>query len=294
MTIYQCSDWTFSPDSQEIIYSDERSEQLPTRLNNCLLTLISSRGSTVSYDELLLKVWGTTHKDSSTISSVISEVRKLVGCGKDGKRVIITVPKRGYRFTQLVDVIEDEQLLQDIQRNQHSSTKPPLSIPQQDKHSKNLESVNTGADPLPKTTSSNRNQWVWLVIVALLAVFLLTFNLLEGSSNNITVKKTDVFSFSDYEVISHESGSEDEFDVSKDGHWLTYVNKAPNVTPSLIVQNLSTGRKQTLTANGEYYFGSPVFSFDAIQIVFHKQTAQHCEVWLADFSTFNLESSKTK
>ena len=294
MTIYQCSDWTFSPDSQEIIYSDERSEQLPTRLNNCLLILISSRGSTVSYEELLLKVWGTTHKDSSTISSVISEVRKLVGCGKGGKKVIVTVPKRGYRFTQLVDVIEDEQLFQDTQRNQQSSAKSLLLIPQADKHFKGLESVNTGAEPVPKETSSNRNQWVWLVIIVLLAASLLAFNLLKGFSNNALVNKTDAFSFSDYEVISHEKGSEDEFDVSKDSQWLIYVNKAPNVTSSLIVQNLSTGRKQTLTASGENYFGSPVFSYNAKQIVFHKQTAKHCEVWLADFSTFNLESSKTK
>ena len=31
----------------------------------------------------------------------------------------------------------------------------------------------------------------------------------------------------DYEVLTHEQGREDEFDISNDGRWLTYVNKGP-------------------------------------------------------------------
>jgi DNA-binding winged helix-turn-helix (wHTH) protein len=121
MTIYRSENWTFISDSQEFIYNDGRTQQLPSRLSACLLTLISSAGKTVSYDDLLIKVWGTTHKDASTISSVISEVRKLIGCGKDGSKLIVTVPKRGYRFTHSVSIVDDEPLLQVTQVNEHNS-----------------------------------------------------------------------------------------------------------------------------------------------------------------------------
>ena len=111
MTVYKFENWTFISDSQELIYPGGQKQQLPSRLSACLLTLISSAGKTVGYDELLIKVWGTTHKDSSTVSSVISELRKLIGCGKDGKKIIVTVPKRGYRFTQEVSIVDDEEFL---------------------------------------------------------------------------------------------------------------------------------------------------------------------------------------
>ncbi|MEW6989636.1 winged helix-turn-helix domain-containing protein [Colwelliaceae bacterium 6441] len=296
MTVYQSENWTFVSDSQELIYHDGHKQQLPSRISACLLTLISSAGKTVSYDELLLKVWGTTHKDASTISSVISEVRKLIGCGKGGIKIIVTVPKRGYRYTQPVNIVDDEQWAQVVHDNEHNlekRIKPLEKAPL-------LQSSTIPKDTTSSTESDLHNNPVkykqWIILVAFVALLATVFTItsLFDFSNASSVKKVAADSFGHYEVLSHETGREDEFDVSRDGRWITYVNKAPNVKPSLIVQELSSGRKQTLVASGDYYFGSPVFSSDAKQLVFHKQSEQHCEVWLADLSAFNLEPSKTK
>jgi len=296
MTVYKSESWTFIPDSQELIYNDGRKQQLPSRVNKCLLTLISAPEKTISYDELLLKVWGTTHKDASTISSVISEVRKLIGCGQNGKKIIVTIPKRGYRYTQLVEVIEGEYFTQGVHQNPHSSISlkaESLSIDKSSPKSKDFN-TNTTTESMQKATSPIRKLWVWPVIIAILVAFLFMTDSLKNFNKSVAIKKNDIYSFADYEVLSHEAGREDEFDVSSDGRWLAYVNKSPNAKPSLIVQDLNSGRKQVLTASGEYYFGSPVFSQDAKQIVFHKQTNLQCEVWLIDFSAFNLESSERK
>lgn len=131
------------------------------------------------------------------------------------------------------------------------------------------------------------------IFIALLAIAYV-LNVVLDFNNNAPVEKAEPYSFIDYEVLSHEVGREDEFDTSRDGRWLAYVNKAPNVKPSIIVQELHSGRKQVLTASGDYYFGSPIFFNDTKQLVFHKQTEQSCEVWLADLSDFNLESRNTK
>lgn len=294
MTLYKSENWTFNSGSQELIYLDGQKQQLPSRISACLLTLISSAGKTVTYDELLVKVWGTIHKDASTVSSVISEVRKLIGCGKGGNKIIVTVPKRGYRFSQTVMIIDDETSLQAVQGTEHNSEYLSTESLEPERPLKNSKTSGVALEIAPKSKGIKNKQWIWLgVFVAILAVvfavtFLLNFN------NDVVVKKEDAYSFSDYEVLSHEAGTENEFDVSQDGRWLAYVNKGANVKPSLIIQELNSGQKQTLSASGDYYFGSPVFSSDSKQLVFHKQTKQGCEVWLADFSDFNLDATKTK
>ena len=294
MTVYKSENWTFNSESQELIYLNGQKKQLPSRINACLLTLISSVGKTVSYDELLETVWGTTHKDASTISSVISEVRKLIGCGKDGKKIIVTVPKRGYRYTQSVSIVDVEPFLQVAQENEHNSESIIIESLEPELPLKNSKIPNLAIETAPHSKVIISKQWTWLgVFITFLAV-LFVLNLVLDFNNDIPLKKEGAYSFANYEVLSHEAGKEDEFDVSRDGRWLTYVNRGANVKPSLIIQDLNSERKQILTASGDYYFGSPVFSNDAKQLVFHKQTKKRCEVWLADFSDFNLEASNTK
>lgn len=291
MTVYKCLNWTFSPDSQELIYADGNREQLPTRLSNCLLTLISSSGKTVSYDELLLKVWGTKHKDSSTISSVISEVRKLVGCGKQGKKIIVTVPKRGYRFAEPVEVLTDEGLSDSIQPIDIAST-PDVDnalLPPTHASETSLEKT-VSAQPAISLETDNKSKWFWLCI----AVFLFVITWVFSAYFTANVDEENLAFSSSYEVVSHDTGREDEFDVSQDGKWLIYVNKAPNVKPSLIVKELISGKVQKLVATDDSYFGSPVFSSDAKKIAFHKQTNQTCEVWIADFSEQMLDDKHTQ
>lgn len=304
MTIYKSSNWTFIPDSQELIYFDGHSEQLPARLNNCLQTLISSNGSTVSYDELLLKVWGTTHKDASTISSVISEVRKLIGCGKGGKKIIVTVPKRGYRFTLTVDVIEHEELNNISELTEIKQTAPTSELIKEHGQTK-AKTINyevsetnshkvTGNRELLHNVQHSTKLWITIALILVVIAAIVLVNTTSYFDNSKADDIAGTFVFDGYEVLTHETGREDEFDVSKNGRWLVYVNQAPNITPTLIVKELKTGKKQQLSASDEYYFGSPVFSFDAKQIVFHKQTKEQCEVWIADFSGFSLDASKTK
>ncbi|WP_286264888.1 winged helix-turn-helix domain-containing protein [Thalassotalea atypica] len=290
MTVYKCKNWTFVPDSQEIIYADGRKAQLPSRLNSCLLSLITSAGKTVSYDELLLKVWGTTHKDASTISSVISEIRKLVGCGNDGQKIIVTLPKRGYRFTQPVEVVDAEVVSEPPKTNQPKSTSTTPELLDKSEAGKETQNGKESTEPSVIAVRTEKSTWKWLVIVLTIIALLLAVNTALNLTENTQVSQ----SYSDFEVLSHEVGREDEFDVSNDGRWLVYVNKAPNVKPSLVVKELSTGRTQQLVAKDNHYFGSPTFSRDVTQIVFHKQTLDECEVWLADFSSFHLDSNNTR
>ncbi|KZN47802.1 winged helix-turn-helix domain-containing protein [Pseudoalteromonas luteoviolacea] len=103
MKTYICKDWKFNPDNQEILYFNGTCHHLPNRYSLLLQVLMENGGNTVTYDCLLESVWGTKYRDNSTISSVVSDLRKLIGCGSSGERLIKTVSKRGYRFVGMVE-----------------------------------------------------------------------------------------------------------------------------------------------------------------------------------------------
>ncbi|NMP30653.1 hypothetical protein HII17_03675 [Thalassotalea sp. M1531] len=280
MTVYQSPKWTFFPKKQEIVYLDGEKKQLPSRISKCLLTLLSNAGSVVTYDELLKEVWGTTHKEASTISSVVSEVRKLIGSGDGDEKMIVTVPKRGYRYTYQVQVYTLDELTAREKSNENLLSTNPA------------EETITNNEPIVSNRLSYR--FVMITLLIIVSVYsLLNFLNLTETNENIKDQAIPASSMQ-YEVLSHESGREDEFDISDDGLWLTYVNKRTETLPSLKVKELETGKVQQITAEAGSYFGSPVFSSDTNRIVYHKQTDQSCEVWILDFSTKLLEASNAK
>lgn len=63
-----------------------------------LLALIERRGSPVSKDELLDRVWPGQFVEENNLTVHVSALRKLFGEKKNEHRYIITVPGRGYKF----------------------------------------------------------------------------------------------------------------------------------------------------------------------------------------------------
>ncbi|RXF00776.1 winged helix-turn-helix domain-containing protein [Pseudoalteromonas phenolica] len=104
MQTYKTPHWTFYSANNELIYSDGKSIQLAARHNACLLALLEAKGEAVDYDTMLLKVWGTQFRDTNTIASVISELRKQINCGDPSLKYIVTIPKKGYRFNNFEEV----------------------------------------------------------------------------------------------------------------------------------------------------------------------------------------------
>ena len=90
-------DWYFYPHIQEIQYVKGGSVMLPRRLSKCLECLILSDGNVLEYDELLKLVWNTEFREPSTITSAISELRKVINCNNE-KQYIKTISKKGYMF----------------------------------------------------------------------------------------------------------------------------------------------------------------------------------------------------
>lgn len=304
MTIYKCHNWAFNPKNQELIYTDGQVKQLPGRISLCLNTLIESRGETVLYEQLLMRVWGTTHKDPSTISSVISELRKLIGCGRDKVKLLHTVPKRGYRFIGEVEVVSG------VDNRSRTTTvsatsMPSTSIAQQLAASFKSQNEAKSEPPQTQTAAVSTNEKVVIgtaqfsrsmVMVLFGVLFAISASILSAnfllSSDNVF--KTNGPIFTGFETLTHEVGSELEFDVSKDGNWLIYSTHQQGQKHRIVAKDMRTGQLFKMPSKQDSVYYSPSFSPDLSKVVYVKNNDKACEVWLIGFNQgeFDLASNR--
>src|SRR6266849_2404060 len=76
--------------------------ELGSRAFDVLMVLLEARGSLVTKDELLDRVWPGVVVEENNLQVQVSTLRKILG-----NRAIVTLPGRGYRFTvPLADDVE--------------------------------------------------------------------------------------------------------------------------------------------------------------------------------------------
>ena len=77
---------------------------LASRAFDLLAVLLARRGSTVSRDELLHRVWpgGPVHENNLAVQ--MSALRRVLGTARDGQAYIATVPGRGFQFVAPVEI----------------------------------------------------------------------------------------------------------------------------------------------------------------------------------------------
>lgn len=100
----------------DVTLPEEPHTVLTPMSNNVLLLLIEKRGSVVSRDDFINKVWvenglvGSVH----TLNQYLSNLRKLFHLYLGERDVIVTVPKQGYMIAReiVITEIEDEPLIQ--------------------------------------------------------------------------------------------------------------------------------------------------------------------------------------
>jgi predicted ATPase/class 3 adenylate cyclase len=79
-----------------------RRDKAPVRLGNraleILCELVAAEGGVVTKDELMARVWAGVVVEENNLQVHISALRKALEEGGGGKRWIVTIPGRGYRF----------------------------------------------------------------------------------------------------------------------------------------------------------------------------------------------------
>jgi predicted ATPase/DNA-binding winged helix-turn-helix (wHTH) protein len=74
-----------------------------------LCLLVRSNGSLISRDELINELWADTFVEENNLSQHVRALRKTLGDGENGRQLIETVPRRGYRFLPSVRLFNSVQ-----------------------------------------------------------------------------------------------------------------------------------------------------------------------------------------
>ena len=81
---------------------------LGSRALEILTALLERRGELVSNRDLMARVWPNRFVDPANLTINMSALRRALRDGRDGRRFIVNIPGRGYRFVASVDVSGDE------------------------------------------------------------------------------------------------------------------------------------------------------------------------------------------
>jgi eukaryotic-like serine/threonine-protein kinase len=104
--LYGFGPFRIDPNRRQL-WRENRSVPLHPKTFDILLVLVQNSERVVLKDDLMKTVWPDTFVEESNLSQNISLLRKTLGDSIEERRYIVTIPGRGYRFAEKVEVIED-------------------------------------------------------------------------------------------------------------------------------------------------------------------------------------------
>jgi len=91
--------------SKRLLLSEGTPVSVGSRALDLLIVLLGRAGDLVSKEELMRHVWPDTHVVDGNLTVHIAALRRILKDGRDGRRYIVNVPGRGYRFVEPVTIV---------------------------------------------------------------------------------------------------------------------------------------------------------------------------------------------
>ncbi len=122
----------FTLDLEErTLWSYGRMIPLAPKVMDTLCLLAKNAGRLLSKQEMMDKLWADTFVEERNLTQNIFTLRKVLGDGETGKRLIETVPRRGYRFVAEVQPVEAAEHLHVSHRKQTKITAEGYASPRE-------------------------------------------------------------------------------------------------------------------------------------------------------------------
>lgn len=132
---YEFGPFRIDRDRRQLL-RENRPVTLQRKTFDILFVLVENSGKVVPKDDLLKAVWPDAFVEESNLSQHIFVLRKTLGDGIEEKRYIVTVPGRGYRFTEKVrslpeedDIVSARSSITRVVIDEESCPKPALAVP---------------------------------------------------------------------------------------------------------------------------------------------------------------------
>ena len=172
--LYEFGPFRLDPDKL-LLLRDDQPVPLPPKAFETLLVLVQHSETVVLKDDLMKSVWPDTFVEESNLAQNIFVLRKTLAETAGDHRYIVTVPGRGYRFTEKVRLVPERS---DIVVASHSITRVVVD-----------EQTD---DPTDERTSSKWWPWVGVTAIVLAGVFAAAWYQSSHKTPKLTEKDTVV------------------------------------------------------------------------------------------------------
>jgi DNA-binding winged helix-turn-helix (wHTH) protein/TolB-like protein/Flp pilus assembly protein TadD len=106
--LYEFAPFRLDPAERRLLRDGEPVPITP-KCFDLLVVLVENAGHLLEKDDLLARVWPGQFVEEGSLSFNVSELRKALGEGVDGRRYVETVRKKGFRFVAPVEEIRDQE-----------------------------------------------------------------------------------------------------------------------------------------------------------------------------------------
>jgi eukaryotic-like serine/threonine-protein kinase len=109
---YEFGRYRIDPDHRQLL-CEMKPVPLQPKAFDILLVLVQNSEKVVLKDDLMKAVWPGTFVEESNLAQNVSVLRKTLGDTVGENRYIVTVPGRGYRFAEKVQVVDEGEIATD-------------------------------------------------------------------------------------------------------------------------------------------------------------------------------------
>lgn len=118
--LYEFGPFRLDP-QKRLLLRENKPVSLTPKAVEALIVLVENPGRVVSKDDLMKTLWPDSFVEESNLSQNIFVLRKALGDSTQEKRYILTVPGQGYRFTETVrEIGEQEEVALVVESHTHS------------------------------------------------------------------------------------------------------------------------------------------------------------------------------
>ncbi len=176
--IYEFGEWRLDP-AEHLLLHRGASVPLTPRVFETLLLLVENAGRLVTKDEFMKRVWADAFVGDLALTQNISQLRKALG----DAAAIETVPKKGYRFLQIVRLAEAATIREGEEDKESAAESTTSSVVSE----ANLSTASSGGRARTRLPASG---WRWVIGVAVVVFFALTANLIYTRGRNVRAVAT--------------------------------------------------------------------------------------------------------
>jgi len=255
--IYQFGDFRLLPE-ENILEKNGIAIPLKPKAFSTLVYLVEDHGRLVERSELLARIWGNTFVEEATVSKCIWEVRSALGDDSKTQRFIQTVPKKGYRFIDSVQIVcaEPDTLA--------SAHKEPLR-PSIDNIQPSAPAERETEKRLPRTRNKHFvRDLIWgggLLLVLVIGVA--SYSSLHSNNRTLFEKRLDIKRLT-------TDGNATHIALAPDGKFV-YYSKQEGEGESIRMRDVATDAESEVIAASKNLYGDLIVSSDGSTLYFTRR-----------------------